>query len=207
MLVRGRMTREVVTVSPDATVVAALDLIRSHDIRHLPVLDGARLAGIVTDRDLRLALDSDGRPARASVADMMTRSLVVVAPDAPIETAAALLSGHRIGCLPVTEDEELVGIITESDVLRAFVDLMVGRESHRRVEILAPHRPGELARIVRLVGIEHGINITGVVVPPALDDRSLIVLHLEAEGIDPLLENLRQMGYEAESPALLTRPA
>lgn len=207
MLVRGRMTREVVTVSPDATVVAALDLIRSHDIRHLPVLEGDRLAGIVTDRDLRLALDPDGRPARASVADMMTRSLVVVAPDAPIETAAALLSEHRIGCLPVTEDERLVGIITESDVLRAFVDLMVGREPHRRIEILAPHRPGELSRIVRLVGIEHGINITGVVVPPALGDRSLIVLHLETDQIDPLLENLRQVGYEAESPALRTRPA
>jgi acetoin utilization protein AcuB len=201
------MTREVVTVSPDATVVAALDLIRSHDIRHLPVLEGDRLVGIVTDRDLRLALDPGGQPAHTSVADMMTRSLVVVAPDAPMETAAALLSEHRIGCLPVTEDQQLVGIITESDVLRAFVDLMVGREPHSRVEILAPHRPGELARIVRLVGIEHGINITGVVVPPALGDRSLIVLHLEADGIDSLLENLRQMGYEAESPALVTRPA
>lgn len=200
------MTREVVTVSPGATVADALDLIRTHDIRHLPVVDGGRMVGIVTDRDLRLALEPDGRPAGASVEDVMTRSPIEVAPGTPIESAAALLSEHRIGCLPVVEDGVLVGILTESDVLRAFVDLMVGREPHSRVEILAPDRPGELARVVRLIGIDHGINITGVVVPPPHGDRALIVLHLETDRVDELVENLRQLGYESGSPALETRP-
>lgn len=200
------MTPEVVTVLPTATVADALELIRTHNIRHLPVLDAGRVVGVVTDRDLRLALDPDARTTEAIVRDIMTGSPVVVSPDTPIESAAALLSEHRIGCLPVLEDDELVGILTRSDLLRAFVELMVGREPHTRVEILAPDRPGELARVVRLIGIDHRINITGVVVPPSHGDRALIVLHLETDRVEDLLENLERLGYESASPALLARP-
>lgn len=200
------MTREVVTVTPTATVADALELIRNHNIRHLPVLDAGRVVGVATDRDLRLALEPGSTPADATVQDIMTTSPVAVSPDTPIESAAALLSEHRIGCLPVLEDDELVGILTRSDLLRAFVELMVGREPHTRVEILAPDRPGELARVVRLIGIDHRINITGVVVPPAHGDRALVVLHLETDRVDELLEHLERLGYESGSPALLTRP-
>lgn len=202
------MTREVVTVSPDATIAEALEEIRTHNIRHLPVVDGGRLAGVITDRDLRLAVDpGGGGGAESTVGELMTKSPIVTAPDVPIESAAALLSEHRIGCLPVVEDEELVGILTDSDLLRAFVDLMVGREPHTRIELLAPDRPGELARVVRVVGIDHGINITGVVVPPSHGDRALVVLHLATDDVAELLENLRQLGYESGSPALTSRPA
>lgn len=200
------MTREVVTVLPTATVADALELIRTHNIRHLPVLDGGRVLGVVTDRDLRLALDPGTSATEALIQDIMSGSPVMISPDTPIESAAALLSEHRIGCLPVLEDDELVGILTRSDLLRAFVELMVGREPHSRVEILAPDRPGELARVVRLIGIDHRINITGVVVPPSHGDRALIVLHLETDRVEDLLENLQRLGYESASPALLTRP-
>ncbi len=200
------MTREVVTVSPGTTIAEALEEIRTHNIRHLPVLDGTRLVGIVTDRDLRLVLGPDAASTESPVAEIMTSGPVVVDPDTPIESAAALLAEHRIGCLPVVEDGETVGILTESDLLRAFVDLMVGREPHTRIELLAPNRPGELARVVRLIGIDHGINITGVVVPPSRSDRALVVLHLETDSVDDLLENLRQLGYDAASPALPERP-
>jgi acetoin utilization protein AcuB len=201
------MTREVATVSPETTAAQALEEIRAHNIRHLPVLDGSRLVGVVTDRDLRLVMDPDGSAVDTPVSEVMTPSPVEVGPDTPVESAAALLTAHRIGCLPVVEAGELVGILTESDLLRAFVDLMVGREPHSRVEILAPDRPGELARVVRLIGIDHGINITGVVVPPTHSDRALVILHLETDRVDDLIENLRQLGYEAASPALPERPA
>lgn len=200
------MTREVVTVPPSAAVAEALELMRTHNIRHLPVLDGGRIVGVATDRDLRPALDPEDGAAGAVVEEIMTSAPIVVSPDTPVESAAALLSEHRIGCLPVLEDDALVGILTRSDLLRAFVELMVGREPHTRVEILAPDRPGELARVVRLIGIDHGINITGVVVPPSHEDRALIVLHLETDGVEDLLEDLRRLGYESASPALLTRP-
>ncbi|NIP78608.1 MAG: CBS domain-containing protein [Gemmatimonadetes bacterium] len=201
------MTRDVVTVSLEATVANALETIRSNNIRHLPVVDGGRLLGVVTDRDLRMALDAEGRAARDStVSDVMSAPPVTVDPGTPIETAAGILAERRIGCLPVLEDGELVGILTESDLLRAFVELMAGRERHSRLEILAPDRPGELARVVRVIGIDHGINITGVVVPPPHGDRALVILHLESDDVGGLVETLRRLGYEAGSPALGTRP-
>lgn len=206
MLVRGRMTRDVVTVEPSSAIADALDLARAHKIRHLPVLDGGRLAGVVTARDLRLALAAEGTAPDATVADVMTAPAITTPADTPVETAAQLLIQKRIGCLPVVEDGALVGILTESDLLRAFVELMVGRDRHSRLEVLAPDRPGELARIVRLIGIDHRINITGVVVPASSGDRALIVLHLESENVDSLVSNLRQLGYEADAPSLRNRP-
>ncbi|HUG38835.1 MAG TPA: CBS and ACT domain-containing protein [Longimicrobiales bacterium] len=200
------MTRDVVTVEPATPLQDALTRARSHGIRHLPVLDGGRLAGVVTDKDLRLALRTEGTPADAAVRDVMTVPAITTSPDTPVESAAQLLIRHHIGCLPVVEDDALVGILTESDLLRAFVELMVGRERHSRIEILAPDRPGELARIVRVVGIDHRINITGVVVPASDGDRALIVLHLECEDTESLVTNLRQLGYEAGAPALPSRP-
>lgn len=209
MLVRGRMTAEVVTAEPSTTIADALETIRSHNIRHLPVMDGDRLTGVVTDRDLRLALGPDGEASDdTTVSDIMSASPTTIAPDTPVEEAGRVLIEHRIGCLPVMEDDRLVGILTESDLLRAFVELMVGRDLHSRVELLMPDRPGELARVVRLIGIDYGINITGVVVPPVHGDRALVVLHLETEGLpDGLLAHLRKLGYDAGSPALESRPA
>lgn len=206
MLVRGRMTREVITVGPSTPIAEALDLARHNDIRHLAVVEGDRVVGVVTEKDVRLALGADGTPADATVGDIMTTPPITTAPDTPVETAAQTLIRNRIGCLPVVEGEALVGILTESDLLRAFVELMAGRERHSRLEILAPDRPGELARIVRLVGIDYGINITGVVVPASEGERALIVLHLECEDVEPLVANLRQIGYEAGAPALASRP-
>lgn len=199
------MTRDVVTVTPATTVAAALDTLETNNIRHLPVVDGGRLVGIISDRDLRMALNG-GRPGETAVADVMTPDPLTVPPTHPVESAARILTDHRIGCVPVLDGGELVGILTESDLLRAFVELLSGRDRHTRIELLAPDRPGELARVVRAVGIEHGINITGVVVPPPRGDRALVVLHLETEDAGPVVEALRRLGYEAGSPALGTRP-
>lgn len=208
MLVRGRMTSDVLTVSPSETVARALEIIRSNNIRHLPVVEAGRLAGVVTDRDLRMALGPGSDGEDVMVADVMTASPVTTTPDTPVEDAAELLVDRRIGCLPVLEDDgELVGILTESDLLRALVDLMARRSRHTRLELLAPDRPGELARVVRVIGIDLGINITGVVVPPPHGDQALVVLHLETEEVDELLQTLRRLGYEAGSPALEARPA
>lgn len=207
MLVRDRMTHEVVTVSPDSSLSDALALLRTHGFRQLPVLDGDRLVGVVGDRDLHNAREAGSGQGESVVGDLMTAWPVVVSPDTPVEDAAAILSEYQIGCLPVVNDGRVVGILTDTDLLESFVDLMVGREPHSRIELLAPDRPGELARVVRLIGIDHGINITGVVVPPGAGDRTRVVLHLETDSVEPLLENLRRLGYESGSPALTSRPA
>ena len=131
MLVRQWMTKKPLTVDANATVAEAWRVMRSKRIRHLPVREQTKLVGIVSDRDIRLAfptpaadMDVGERRAlweRLRVWQIMTRVVVVIPPDAPMERAAQMLLRHKVSGLPVMADERLVGIITETDFLRAFI--------------------------------------------------------------------------------------
>lgn len=132
MQVRDWMTKEVVWVSGATSLREAADLMKVRKIRHLPVMDENQLMGVVTDRDVRQAM-----PARAAsveghdpqnvldkvyVHDIMTARVVAVSPDVSIPKAADLMCRNKIGCLPVLDEEALIGIITESDILRAVAE-------------------------------------------------------------------------------------
>jgi acetoin utilization protein AcuB len=128
--VRELMTREPVTVNVDTPVVDARRMMLEHRIRHLLVTDGGRLAGIVTDRDIRLNLPSPATSlsvweinyllARMTVDSVMTRTVITVDPDRDAQDAARIMLDHKIGALPVVESGTVVGIMTETDVVRAF---------------------------------------------------------------------------------------
>ncbi len=154
LLVKDSMTREIVTLAPDETVGTALALCRERRIRHLPVLTEGRLVGIVSDRDLRSATPAFGDQARAAalqeilVEDVMVSDVVSALPDDPIEQAANTMREHKIGCLPVVESGELVGIITSSDVMSALVYLVGANEPGSRMEIAVPDSPGSLAETI-----------------------------------------------------------
>ncbi|MBI2217722.1 MAG: adenylyl-sulfate kinase [Candidatus Rokubacteria bacterium] len=132
MRVRELMTRGLITVSPETTVTEARTLMANERIRHLLVTDGGRLAGIVTDRDIRLNLASPATTlsvwelnyllARLTVAEVMTKSLIVVEPDRDAREAARIMLDHKIGALPVLDGDRLVGILTETDLVRAFAE-------------------------------------------------------------------------------------
>ena len=127
------MNRDLVTVEPHDSFRTAMHLIRQKGIRHLPVVEDKRLVGIVTDRDLRQAGPSGATSLsihelhyvleKLTVREIMTKHVVTIRPDQTVEDAALLLLGHRIGGLPVVRDGELVGIITETDILQAFLQL------------------------------------------------------------------------------------
>ncbi|MDP9412275.1 MAG: CBS and ACT domain-containing protein [Actinomycetota bacterium] len=164
LLVKDSMTREVVTLSPEDTAKVALALCRERRIRHLPVLEEGGLVGIVSDRDLRAAAPPLGDPGRAAalaeirIGEVMAREVVTVAPDDPIEQAANTMRERRIGCLPVVESGELVGILTASDVMDALVYLVGAHEPGSRLEVSLPDRPGSLAGAAGVFGM-CGINI------------------------------------------------
>lgn len=211
MLVRSRMTRDVIVAAPDTTLALALELTRNNGIRHLPVVQDERLVGIVSERDLRLAhppvwQDDPDALRRAlherTVGEIMTRLVVTIAPDAPVEEAARLLHAYDFGCLPVVQDGRIVGIITESDILRAIADMMGPGTAASRLEVLLPNRPGELARVVRLIGVEMRINIAGMFAPPAAEGQCRAVLHLQVANAAPVVDALRTLGYVAGSPAI-----
>jgi len=131
MKARDLMTATPITTGPDTPVLEARQLMLGKRIRHLLITDGPKLVGIVTDRDIRLNLPSPATSlsvwevnyllARLTVASVMTKALVTVSPDRDSRDVAVLMLDHKIGALPVVDGGRLVGIITETDLLRAFV--------------------------------------------------------------------------------------
>ena len=131
MRIEDLMSRTVISATSATTVVEARALMLREQIRHLLVVSEGRLEGIVTDRDIRLNLPSPATSlsvwelnhllARLTVADVMTKSVIVIDPARDAREAARIMIDHKIGALPVLEGERLVGIITETDLLRAFV--------------------------------------------------------------------------------------
>lgn len=131
MKIRDLMTEKPITVDLDTPVLEARQIMLGKRIRHLLVTDGPKLAGMVTDRDIRLNLPSPATSlsvweinyllARLTVESVMTKALVTVSPGWDPRDAAVLMLDHKIGALPVVDNGELVGIITETDLLRAFV--------------------------------------------------------------------------------------
>ena len=131
MRVRDIMTIRCITAPATMPVLEARQLMLEKRIRHLLVTDGPKLLGIVTDRDIRLNLPSPATSlsvweinyllARMTLASVMTKNVVVVESGREATEAAQLMLDHKIGALPVVERGHLVGIITETDLLRAFV--------------------------------------------------------------------------------------
>lgn len=122
-LVKETMSRRLITIRPEASLAEARLLLDQHRIRHLPVVEAARLVGIVSDRDIRSAASVSSLD-RLRVAEAMTRNVISVSPDAQVQEAAKLMLVHRIGGLPVVKEGELQGILTETDLLKAFVELL-----------------------------------------------------------------------------------
>ncbi|MFQ5899003.1 MAG: CBS domain-containing protein [Candidatus Methylomirabilia bacterium] len=132
MRVREFMTSSPITVTANTSMSEARELMRRRRVRHLLVLDGERLVGIVTDRDIRLNLPSPATSlsvweinyllAKLTVGEVMTRSVITVGPDRETAEVARIMLEHKIGAVPVLEGERVVGILTETDLLRAFAE-------------------------------------------------------------------------------------
>ncbi|MBI4242083.1 MAG: CBS domain-containing protein [Candidatus Rokubacteria bacterium] len=134
MRVREWMSPHLITAAPTTPVAEAREVMRRKRIRHLVVMEGEHLAGIITDRDIRLNLPSPASSlsvwevnyllAKLTVGRAMSRSVITIDPDRPIAEAVDLMLEHKIGALPVTEGTRVVGIITETDLLRAFARML-----------------------------------------------------------------------------------
>jgi acetoin utilization protein AcuB len=145
MRVRSWMKHPVVGVKPWDSAAHARALMEQHRVNQLPVLQGPRLVGIVTDRDLRDAFPSlaettapsrrrlpkGAEPSAIPVEDVMTHDVLTVEPDAPLDDAARLLRRERIGALPVVSAGRVVGIVTRSDLLEALAQLLADEADDR----------------------------------------------------------------------------
>ena len=162
MLVRERMSHEPITITPDVPVTDALSLMRERKIRRLPVLDShSKLVGIVSDQDLLYASPSPVSSlsvwemhyllGKLKVEEVMTRKVITVTEDTPLEEAARIMADNKIGGLPVMRDGRLVGIVTETDLFKTFLELLGARQSGVRVTALVPGAKGTLAKITNAI--------------------------------------------------------
>lgn len=161
MLVGSRMKQPVITVSPDMPINEALNLMKSERIRRTPVVKDGKLLGIVSSEDLLNASPSSATSlsiwemnyllSKITVKDVMTKKVITVSEDTPIEEAARIMADNKIGGLPVMRKEKVVGIITETDLFKILLELMGARESGIRVMVLIPDKPGQLAILTKAI--------------------------------------------------------
>jgi acetoin utilization protein AcuB len=159
MLVSKRMKKTVVTVGPEDHLATVQKKMKEGGFRRTPVVENGRLVGIVTDRDIRQHL---GYLEKTKVNVAVSEKLVTVAPQTTLEEAAKLLLKHKIGGLPVVEDGQLVGIITTSDILQAFLDVMgASEEGTFRIDLLLEGDGHDLSSASQIIATKGG-EILGV---------------------------------------------
>ena len=187
MLIRERMTRNPVLCAPDLPVNEAFDLMKKERIRRLPVVEkNGKLVGIVSDKDLLRVSPSPATTlsafeipyllSKVKVSDVMTRKVISVGEDTPIEDAARIMVDNKIGGLPVVnEDGAVVGIITETDIFKTFLELIGARKPGVRITMYVKDVRGELARVAQAVA-DVGGNIVATVEVPGTDSTNYEVL-------------------------------
>lgn len=162
MLVRERMSHPVITIAPDSSMQDALNLMRKEHIRRLPVVDGhGQLIGIVTATNLDKASPSEATTlsvweirelvSRVRIDKIMTRNVVTIDEDTPIEEAARVMADGKFSGLPVTRNGKLVGLITETDLFKVFLEMFGARYAGVRMAVEVQRQPGQIMKITQAV--------------------------------------------------------
>lgn len=208
MLVRKKMKRDLVTITKDERMTIAKKILQEKNIRHLPVVDGKKLIGLVTNMDIRKAEASPATSLeirelhylldKIKVSEIMTRNVITIHPDTSVEEAATLLHDNKIGCLPVVEDGNLAGIITENDVMEIFIQVMGLKEKGSRIEVVLEDRPGALADVTRIIK-EHNVNIISVVTDVADEvGKRVIIFKLKTFYFEPIKKAIEAAGFSVQ---------
>jgi len=200
------MTRNVVTVTRDTSVLAVRNILHEHQFNQVPVVDGKKVVGIITDRDIR---ENSASPASTlsvhelnyllsemKAGDIMTKDPITVTPETPIEAATEIITRHNIGSLPVVSKGELVGIITTSDLLNVLLEVMGMGTPSSRIELTVPSDMGELEKIAGIVKAR-GLTIISMVSSVSKDDpgKRLAVIRVNTEDVRDLCKAMRDAGY------------
>jgi acetoin utilization protein AcuB len=206
MLVKDYMTRHPIMVPPTLPATEAQGIMVENKIRHLPVVgDGKRPLGLITRQRLRIPPADLGSLnvweitrylSEMKVKDIMvtTKDLLTIGPDATVEEAAQTMAEHRYGCLPVVEDNVVVGIITETDLLVKLADLLGGYISGVRVTVRLPDKIGGYAKIISAISAKGwGVYATGSVPAPKREGYWDIVLKVRDVSKDELCALLEQL--------------
>ena len=219
MLVKDRMSKPPITVRENVGVEDALRMMHSEDVRRLPVLDKrGSMVGIVSELDLLKVSPSPATSlsvyeipyllAKIKMKDVMTRDVISVTEDTPLEEAARVMADNKIGGLPVTRNGKVIGMITETDLFKTFLEMLGGREEGVRISMFVPDEEGMLAKITGRIS-ELGVNITALSTIMGQDPSEyLVTIRVEEDADqDALVAAMKEMGLTLEDARYCKLPA
>ncbi|UII55204.1 acetoin utilization AcuB family protein [Cytobacillus spongiae] len=210
MIVEEIMNRDVATLTEDHSISEAILLMKEKKIRHLPIINEKHhVIGIVTDRDIKDAAPSifhfeeNREDLNKPLKSIMKSDLITGHPLDFVEEIAALFYEHKISCLPILKDRELVGIVTETDLLHTFVELTGAHQPGSQIEVKVPNRAGMLCEIATVIRSRKA-NIQSVLVYPDQKDEQFKILVLRVQTMNPasMIEDLKRAGHEVMWPKL-----
>lgn len=209
MLVRQRMTQKLITITPETAVAEALSFMRQNQVRRLPVTNKrGKLVGIVSEKDLLYASPSPATSlsvyevgyllSKLKVREVMTKELITVSADAPLEEAARIMIDNQVSGLPVMEGNNLIGIITETDIFRTIMEMLGARESGIRLTLEVPNEKGAFGEITGKIAALGGDIITlGTFYG---SDRTTGIVILKVRGVEEatLRQTMQELGVQIE---------
>jgi acetoin utilization protein AcuB len=192
MFVGERMSRPVISVTPDMPINDVLAMFRKEHIRRAPVIKDGKLVGIVSERDLLNASPSSVTTlsvwelnyliSKVTVKNVMAKKVVTVEQDTPIEEAARIMADKKIGGVPVVSGTNVVGIITETDLFKILLELMGARQKAWRVTATIAEKPGTLAKLTQAIAQNGGNFISfGMFSGPDANSR---VVTFKVDGLE-----------------------
>lgn len=195
MKIRSLMIPNPITIPPESSISKALEVMKVNAIRHLPVVaaDG-RLVGFVTLADLKQGL-IPSMLAEVDLTDLMVSNPITAHPEDDIERAAQLIYDHKIGGIPVVDQGQLVGIITESDILRTFINMMGILSSGKRIDIAAGNQPGVLKQALRIID-EKGADVINVAMTIEENEQRVYHVRLSPCETNPIVAALEDAGFK-----------
>ena len=218
MLVGNRMTERPITVTEDASVEQALELMHTEHVRRLPVVDKeGRMVGIVSELDLLKVSPSPATSlsiyeipyllSKIKMKDIMTKDVVTVTEDTPLEEAARIMADNKIGGVPVMRGDKLVGIITETDLFKLFVEMLGAREEGVRLSLLVPEQKGMLAKIAGKVAEMGGNFIAQGTIMGEDPSNRLLTIKVTDVAEEDLIVAMQELGLKVLDARYCTNPA
>ncbi|MGD8386444.1 MAG: CBS domain-containing protein [Desulfobacteraceae bacterium] len=195
MKIRYLMIPDPITIPKGTSIQEAIGVMKTNSIRHLPVVSkGNRLEGFVTLADLKQGL-IPSMVADLSLSDLMIRKPITVRPDDDVEIAAQYIYKYKIGGIPVVENGKLVGIITESDILRAFIDMMGVMTASSRIDVAVGEKPGAFQEALRIIN-DNGGDVINVGMTSQEADTRVYFFRLAACKTDGIRKALEKHGLK-----------
>jgi acetoin utilization protein AcuB len=199
------MTQDVITVPPQEKIIDAFELMQGRGIHHLPVVEDGELKGLVTDRDIRLALipsplsTPEDRMyhlgALERVDEIMATDLITVAPTTTIEEAAKLMAQYKIGAVPVVGQGKLVGILTETDILSVFIEMLETIQASSRLDVVLGDKPSALDEVYHLLQSSQARVISVSMSSEETAGPPIYSFRIERTAVEPLVQKLEKAGY------------